>query len=123
MTAKFERIGKHLYQRRYQNASGDWTIKYYGRFRCRLKKKPRVISLGSSNLAEAKDKLREKLVQDSKLYDFDLDKQRTESKPRDGKSESFTFAEWSAKYPTFDDIRRKRSLSDDQRMIRLHLRP
>jgi hypothetical protein len=33
------------------------------------------------------------------------------------------FAEWAEKYPTFDDVKRKRSLVDDVRMIRLHLTP
>jgi integrase len=54
-----------------------------------------------------------------------LDRQRIDGKVKvcDGKSEPFTFQEWSEKYPLFDDVKRKRSLPDDLRMIRLHLKP
>jgi integrase len=56
-------------------------------------------------------------------YDFDLDKQRLQAKPRDGKAAPFTFAEWREKYPTLDDVKDKRLLADDLRMIDLHLKP
>ena len=64
-------------------------------------------------------------AQDVDRYDFDLDRQRVEKKEkvRDGKSEPFTFSEWAEKYPTFDDVKRKRSLSIDLVIIRLHLEP
>jgi hypothetical protein len=73
----------------------------------------------------AKDKWKKLEAQDVDRYDFDLDRQRVETKEkvRDGKSEPFTFSEWAEKYPTFDDVKRKRSLSTDLVIIRLHLEP
>jgi integrase len=73
----------------------------------------------------AKDELKKLEAQDVDRYDFDLDRQRVETKEkvRDGKSEPFTFSEWAEKYFTFDDVKRKRSLSTDLVIIRLHLEP
>ena len=124
MEQKFQKVARHLYRRQYEAASGDWTTLYYGRFVCRLKKKRRLFALGPDS-AVAKDKLKKLEAQDVDRYDFDLDRQRVETKEkvRDGKSEPFTFSEWAEKYPTFDDVKRKRSLTDDVRMIRLHLKP
>ncbi len=123
MNQKFERVSRHLYQRRYRTAAGDWSSLYYARFVCRLKKKCRVIPLGSEESA-AKDKLKKLAAQDVDCHDFDLDRERMPvAKERDGKSEPFTFAEWADKYPTFDDVKRKRSLSTDLLLIKLHLKP
>src|SRR5215471_15058716 len=123
MEQTFDRIGKHLYKRQYESAGGDWITLYYARFVCRLKKKQRVFPLGS-DLAKAKDKLKKLEAQDVDRYDFDLDRQRAPAeKKRDGKSEPFTFDEWSEKYTTFDDVKRKRSLPDELTIIRLHLKP
>jgi integrase len=124
MEQKFQRVARHLYRRQYEAASGDWTTLYYGRFVCRLKKKRRLFALGPDS-AVAKDKLKKLEAQDVDRYDFDLDRQRVETKEkvRDGKSEPFTFSEWAEKYPTFDDVKRKRSLSTDLVIIRLHLEP
>jgi hypothetical protein len=57
MNQKFERIARHLYQRKYRTAAGDWTTLYYARFVCRLKGESRVIPLGSDE-SLAKDKLK-----------------------------------------------------------------
>ena len=124
MEQKFQRVARHLYRRQYETASGDWTTLYYARFVCRLKKKRRLFALGPDS-AVAKDKLKKLEAQDVDRYDFDLDRQRLETKEkvRDGKSEPFTFSEWAEKYPTFDDVKRKRSLSTDLVIIRLHLEP
>ncbi len=131
MKEKFQRVARHLYRREYKSAAGGTTALFYARFKCRLKSKARFIPLGSS-LDGAKDKLKELEYQDSKRYDFDLDPEyivrklepiEPEPKPRDGKNEPFTFSEWAVKFPTFDDVKRKRSLTDDLRMIRLHLEP
>jgi integrase len=124
MEQKFQRVARHLYRRQYETASGDWTTLYYARFVCRLKKKRRLFALGPDS-AVAKDKLKKLEAQDVDRYDFDLDRQRVETKEkvRDGKSEPFTFSEWAEKYPTFDDVKRKRSLSTDLVIIRLHLEP
>jgi integrase len=79
--------------------------------------------LGSEESA-AKDKLKKLAAQDVDCHDFDLDRERMPvAKERDGKSEPFTFAEWADKYPTFDDVKRKRSLSTDLLLIKLHLKP
>src|SRR5262245_12312466 len=124
MEQKFQRVARHLYRRQYETASGDWTTLYYGRFVCRLKKKRRLFALGPDSAA-AKDRLKKLEAQDVDRYDFDLDRQRVETKEkvRDGKSEPFMFSEWAEKYPTFDDVKRKRSLSTDLVIIRLHLEP
>jgi len=131
MKEKFQKVARHLYLRQYKTAAGDTTTLYYARFVCRLKRCPRTFPLGSS-LDGAKDTLKEFEYWDSKHYDFDLDAEHIvrkpepiepEPKPRDGKSEPFTFFEWAAKFQTFDDVMRKRSLTDDLRMIRLHLEP
>lgn len=124
MNQKFQRASRRLYERKYKTATGDWTALYCARFVCRLKRKRRVIPLGS-DFSKAKDKVKKIEAQDVDRYDFDLDRHRlgVAVKERDGKSEPFTFAEWAEKYPTFDDVRRKRSLADDLRMIRLHLKP
>lgn len=117
----FERIEKHFYRRQYRNADGTWTTLYYARFVCRLKKKRRLIPLGSDS-AKAREKLRKLEVQDIEFYDFDLDRERVTTK-RDGKTDAFTFAEWADEYPKFDDVSRKRSLGTDLTLIRLHLKP
>jgi hypothetical protein len=57
MNQKFERIARHLYQRKYRNAAGDSTMLYCARFVCRLKEKRRIIPLGSDE-SLAKDKLK-----------------------------------------------------------------
>jgi hypothetical protein len=74
MNQKFERIARHLYQRKYRTAPGDWTTLYCAHFVCRLKVKSRVIPLGSDE-SLAKDELK-------KIEARDVE--------RDGKSESFT---------------------------------
>jgi hypothetical protein len=124
MNQKFERIARHLYQRKYRTAAGDWTTPYYARFVCRLKGESRVIPLGSDE-SLAKDKLKKIEAQDVDLRDFDLDRQRLQEpeKECDGKSAPFNFAEWSEKYPTFDDVKRKRSLPTDLLLIKHHLKP
>jgi hypothetical protein len=122
MNQKFERIARHLYQRKHRAAAGDWTTLYYARFVCRLKEKRRIIPLGSDEWL-AKDKLKKLEAKDIDRYDFDLDRQRVKDPEKDGKAQPFTFAEWSEKYPTFDDVKRKRSLPDELAMIRLHLKP
>jgi hypothetical protein len=102
---KFQKVGKHLFERRYKTAQGDWQTLFYARFRCELKKKPRVIALGSDGDA-ARNRLLELEYKNSKDYDFDLDRLRSIA-PRDGKTAPFTFAEWAARYPAFDDVKTK----------------
>ena len=87
MRQKFKRVDKHLYESVCRDSAGDITVSFYARFTCRLKGKPRTIPIGS-DLRAAKDKLRELLVQNSKLYDFDLDRQR-KMVIRDGRLEAF----------------------------------
>jgi integrase len=123
MEQKFKRVARRLYRRQYENASGEWSTLYYARFVCRLKKKRRLFPLGT-DLKTAKDELKKLEAKDVGCHDFDLDRQRAAIvKERDGKSEPFTFAEWGERYSKFDDVKRKRSLPDDLRMIRLHLKP
>jgi len=123
MRQKFKRVSRHLYRRQYENAAGDWATLYYARFVCRLKKKRRLFALGA-DLKTAKDELKKLEAKDVDRYDFDVDRQRVETKKEcDGKSAPFTLNEWAERYPTFDDVKRKRSLADDLRMIRLHLKP
>lgn len=125
MKEKFEKIKgtRGLYCRQYEKSAGEWSTLYYARFTCKLKKKRRTIALGSESKA-ARDKLKKVEAQNVDSYDFDLDRQRlTETQERDGKASAFTFAEWADKYPTFDDVKRKRSLPTNLTLIRLHLKP
>src|SRR5262245_53232747 len=120
---RFRRLARHLYERQYRTASGEWSSVYYARFVCRLKRKRRIIPLGTKQQA-AKNQLKKIEAQDVDLYDFDLERERMPvAKERDGKSEPFTFAEWAEKYLTFDDVKRKRSLSTDLLLIKHHLKP
>jgi hypothetical protein len=116
MKQQRKRIARHLHEVQWRTSSGDISRYYYAVFRCRLKGKDRSIPLGS-DLKIAKDMLVEIEARNVKREDFDLDKQRV-VKPHDGKSEPFTFAEWCDQYPIFDDVKTKRSLSDDLRIIR-----
>jgi len=52
-----------------------------------------------------------------------LDRQRVQEKPWGGMASPFTFGEWCEKYPKFDDVKRKRSLAVEFRVIDLHLKP
>ena|SRR2546427_193537 len=81
MKQKFERVIRHLYQRKYRTAAGDWTTLYYARFVCRLKNKRRVIALGSDE-SKAKDKLKKLEAQDVDRYDFDLDRSEYRNRKR-----------------------------------------
>ena len=88
-----------------------------------IEEKNRVLPLGS-DLRDARDKLGRLKAQIIDMHDFDLDRERaSQTPPRDGKACPFMFDEWSEKFPTFDDVKRKRSLRDDLRMSRLHLKP
>lgn len=120
MKQQRKRIARHLHEVSWQTSAGDWSRYYYAVFRCRLKGKDRSIPLGA-DLSAAKDQLKRIEAKNVDRYDFDLDKQRVQAKPRDGKASPFTFAEWAVKYRTFDDVKRKRS--DDEGSIRLHLLP
>ena len=82
MNQKFERIARHLYQRKYHTAAGDWTTLYCARFVCRLKVKSRVIPLGSDE-SLAKDELKKIEAQDVDLHDFDLDRQRLQEQKKE----------------------------------------
>jgi hypothetical protein len=75
MNQKFERIARHLYQRKYRTAPGDWTTLYCAHFVCRLKVKSRVIPLGSDE-SLAKDELKKIEARDVDRHDFDLDRER-----------------------------------------------
>jgi hypothetical protein len=111
MNQKFERIARHLYQRstappREIGPRSTMRGSFAG-----SKGESRVIPLGSDE-SLAKDKLKKIEAHDVDLHDFDLDRERLQEpeKEPDGKSAPFNFAEWSEKYPTFDDVKRKRSL-------------
>jgi integrase len=122
MKQQRKRIARHLHEVSWQTSSGDWSRYYYAVFRCRLKGKDRSLPLGA-DLSAAKDQLKRIEAKNVDRYDFDLDKQRVIDKPRDGRASPFTFAEWCEKYPTFDDVKRKRSLDSELNIIRLHLKP
>jgi hypothetical protein len=117
-----KRIARHLHEVTWQTSAGDISRYYYAVFRCRLRKKGRSISLGT-DLKFAKDQLAKIEAKNIDRYDFDLDKQRVTEKPKDGKALPFTFNEWCDKYPTFEDVKRKRGLTTDMILIRHHLRP
>ena len=119
MNETFERIEKGLYRRQYKTDGGCSTL-YYARFTCKLKRKRRLIPLGS-DLEKARKELKRIEVQN--IDDFDFDSIISARSEKTRKASPFTFSEWAQKYPSFDDVKRKRSLDDDVRMIRLHLEP
>jgi len=79
----------HLYERRYQTASGEWRLKYYGKFTCKLKGKRRNIPLGG-DLDTAKEELAILLA----------DNVRGEGKDFDAATvrQGITFSEWANSY-------------------------
>ncbi len=131
----YQRIAKHLYQCCNRTSEG-LSAMYYARFRCQFKKKARVFALGS-DLAQAKIELKKLEIKNSENHDFDLDKRQAETdappKPKDGKTEPWTFAEWCELYPHQIAAKKgtggkrlnkdKRSFADEQRMTKLHLLP
>src|SRR5690242_5987731 len=119
---KRKKVARHLFEVSWETSDGASSKRYYATFRCRLKGKNRSIPLGS-DLKVAKDQLAKLEAKNIDHYDFDLDRQRVADKPRDGRSSPFTFGEWTEKFPTFDDIKRKRSVADDLRIVDLHLKP
>jgi integrase len=119
---KRKRIVRHLHEVTWQTSTGDVSKRYYAVFRCRLKGKDRSIPLGSDSKV-AKDELAKIEAQNVQRYDFDLDRQRVKEKPKDGRASPFTLSEWCDKYPSFDDVRRKRALPTDLILIRHHLKP
>lgn len=110
---KFKRIEPHLYKREYQTSNEDWSVKYYGRFTCRLKKKRRIFPLGS-DLLTARDELTVLAARNVRREDFDDNELKTSA---------LTFSEWSGAYLRTKGVKDKRSLENDRRMIRLHLNP
>jgi integrase len=119
---KRKKVARHLFEVTWVTSDGAASRRYYATFRCRLKGKNRSIPLGS-DLKVAKDQLAKIEAKNIDRYDFDLDRQRVQEKPRDGRASPFSFAEWCDKYPGYDDVKRKRSLYGETRMIELHLKP
>ena len=81
----------HLYERRYQTASGEWRSKYYAIFTCKLKRKRRVFPLGG-NLDAAKEALALLLADNIKGDGKDFDAQKENEK------RGYTFSEWADEY-------------------------
>jgi integrase len=125
MKQKFEKVAPGIYRRQYHTAAG-LSVLYYGRLTLRSTGERALFALGP-NLSEAKDQfaiIKVKNRRGEDLSEFKPTKKAdAEPEVRDGKATPFTFAEWAEKYPTFDDVRRKRSVGDDVRMARLHLTP
>jgi integrase len=125
MKQTFEKVAPGIYRREYRTAAG-LSVLYYGRLTLRSTGERELFALGP-NLKEAKDQFAIIKVKNRRKEDLSEFKptKKADALPevRDGKATPFTFAEWAEKYPTFDDVKRKRSLADDVRMARLHLTP
>jgi hypothetical protein len=78
MNQKFERIDKHLYQRKYQTASGEWSTIYYAEF-TDWQGIRRKFPLGD-DLSDARDKLGELRNSNKGRYDWDAEKKKAEEK-------------------------------------------
>ena len=90
---KFKRIEPHLYKREYQTSNEDWSVRYYARFTCRLKKKRRIFPLGS-DLLTARDQLKVLEGQNVGKKDFDEEKAERER----AQIEDLTLGEWLDRY-------------------------
>src|SRR5215467_14632522 len=93
MEQKIKRVKRvaHLYERRYQTASGEWRSKYYGIFTCKLKRKRRVFPLGG-DLDAAKEALALLLADNIKGEGKDFDAEK------ENKKRGYTFSEWADEY-------------------------
>jgi integrase len=98
-------IDKHLYERRYQTATGEWTRTYY----VRLKdwKGVRRVWPAGNNLKTARAKRAEYEHRNALKEDFDKDK-----------VQGMTFAKWTGIYLE-RYAKDKRSLDEDRRHIRV----
>jgi integrase len=112
---KFERIAKQLYRREYHTVSGELRILYYARFVCKLKRKRRLIPLGS-DVCEAKNKLNDIDYENRHCKDFDLDKIQPTSAP-DPRREPMTIEKWSAIYLDMEETKNKRSYEREKQLI------
>jgi hypothetical protein len=118
MSRKFKKIAPRLVQSEYITASGEKSVLYYARFKCKLKRKRRLFALGP-DLSVAKNEL--KILEGRNAAKEDFDKDRL--KPTKENSAPMTWGEWSAKYPEQEGIKNKQSLNGEKGMIRLHLKP
>jgi len=69
---KIKRVKRvpHLYERQYQTEAGERRVKFYAKFTCALKHKPRTMALGS-DIQAAKEALALVLADNVKGRDFD----------------------------------------------------
>jgi hypothetical protein len=76
---KFERVAPRLYRRTYETADGAESTLYYARFVCKLKRKRRMIPLGSEQRT-AKNELKVLDARNIRREDFDFDRPKPEPK-------------------------------------------
>src|SRR3989442_12472024 len=102
---KEQRIEKHLYERRYQTATGEWSRTYY----VRLKdwKGVRRVWPAGSTLKTARAKRAEYEHRNALRVDFDKDK-----------VQGMTFAKWADTYLE-EYAHKKRSYVEDQRHVQV----
>ncbi|MCZ6452589.1 MAG: tyrosine-type recombinase/integrase [Deltaproteobacteria bacterium] len=92
MNQSFKRIAPHLYKRQYQNASGDWSTRFYGIFT--TWKGNRITFPLGENLDAARDKLGVLHKRNDAEYDFD----RVREDKKKAKIKGMTVAEWLDRY-------------------------
>jgi len=108
---KIKRVKRvpHLYERQYQTEAGERRVKFYAKFTCALKHKPRTMALGS-DIQAAKEALALVLADNVKGRDFDAG----------AGSDGITFSEWCKDYfdKRMDPERRAGGIDRDKRSFK-----
>ena len=108
---KIKRVKRvpHLYERQYQTEAGERRVKFYTKFTCALKHKPRTMALGS-DIQAAKEALALVLADNVKGRDFDAG----------AGSDGITFSEWCKDYfdKRMDPERRAGGIDRDKRSFK-----
>jgi integrase len=123
MRQTFEKVEPGIYLRQYVKVTGERSVLYYGRLKNKKTGKRELFHLGPS-LQDARNdwaiiRARNRKGEDLSEYKAQP-KPQAENKPSTG---VLTFAKWAELYPLIEEVGKKRSLSSDLGMIRLHLLP
>ena len=100
----WESVEQHLRRMKHEDRNGDWSTRYFVRFRD-WKGKDRTFSAGTT-LKGARQEKRRVLTLNDKRVDFEKEKER-----------DVTLSEWGSRYLSIY-AKEKRSIADDQRHVR-----
>ena len=103
----WESVEQHLRRMKHEDKNGDWTTRYFVRFRD-WRGKNRIFSAGMTLKGARQEKRQEKrrlLTLNDKRVDFDKEKER-----------DVTLSEWGSRYLSIY-AKEKRSIADDKRQL------